>query len=150
MFSANKEKIGWIGEAEVRNQLTIRNHKVISSLDFFDSQGDIFCDGQRIEIKSTQPMYTTDVWGVRPSQERKMRNVAENYIVSVPPVARPDYRYGGKIYRVSPDFQSTYYTTRNGTRMMGIPIRQPAVVEFCKISPEAMYQFNKYSESGYA
>ena len=150
MFSANKEKIGWIGEAEVRNQLTIRNHRVISSLDFFDNQGDIFCDGQRIEIKSTQPMYSTDVWGVRPSQEKKMRNVKENYIVSVPPVARPDYRYGGKIYRVSPDFQSTYYETRNGTRMMGIPIRQPSVTEFCAISPEAMYQFSKYSESRYS
>lgn len=140
--------IGRIGECEVANQLNRRGHEVILSVNPYDSIQDAYVDGLSVEIKTQQIYVMGNCFAVDPKQERKLRNVSMNYFVSIPPKYDPNHEAGGKIFTVSPDFESHRFRAFNKSRL-GIDLDQPAVSYLCNISSEALREFAKYSYSDY-
>ena len=56
----------------------------------------------------------------------------------------------GWVYRVDPQkFETIQYITKNGMPMIGIPIKQEALVPVYKMSDEEIKELMKYSNTDY-
>lgn len=143
--------LGRIGEKIVVNHLNSLGMKVEESLNHFDSEKDLLADGKTIEVKTQQPFVYKDAFTFRDNQLRKCRSVDELYVVSIPPVMKPDYKWGGHLFKIDPKtFTETRYTTKNGNKMILINIDQPAVQSIKELTKEETQELMKYAESGYA
>ena len=142
--------LGQVGETIVSNYLISEGFKVYKSTDYFDSQKDFLLDGKKIEIKTKQPYVLKNAFSFEPNQLRKCLNVDDLYFVSVPPLFKKDYKYGGYIFRINPkEMRHFTYTTKGGTRMVAVPIEQPAMSRCAKIADRDVEQLIKYAQSDY-
>lgn len=143
--------LGRIGEKIVVNHLNSLGMKVEESINHFDSEKDLLADGKTIEVKTQQPFVYKNAFTFRENQLRKCRSVDELYVVSVPPVMKLDYKWGGQLFKIDPKtFTETRYTTKNGHKMILINIEQPAVQSIKELTKEEIQELNKYTESAYA
>ena len=144
------ESLGLMGEKLVRNLMIEHGYTITDSLDPFDSRKDFIRDNKTCEVKTEQPYVLKNCFSFKKNQLAKCRNVDELYIVSVPPVGRPTYAHGGKIFFVHPKkFEHITYRTKAGNEMIGIPIMQPSVKCIYTMSEEEKELFIKYTESDY-
>lgn len=154
MQMTREEKInelGLLGEKIVTNMLN-REHPglvVQHSVNKFDSEKDMLVDGKKVEVKTESPFVFKDCFSFRPNQLRKCRTVDVLYIVSVPHV-KFKHHSDGWVYRLIPDeFKTFEYTTKFGVKMIGIPIKQEAVIPVYKMSEEEITELMKYSTTDY-
>lgn len=142
--------VGRIGEKIVVNYLNSQGEKVQESIDHFDREKDLISNGKKVEVKTQQPFVVKNAFTFRVNQLRKCRSVDELYIVSVPPKMKPNYKWGGWLFKVDPKtFKESRYTTSFGNEMVVINIEQPAVTPLKKLSKEEIDELNKYTESAY-
>lgn len=143
--------LGQVGETIVSNYLISRGFKVYKSTDYFDSQKDFLLDGKKIEIKTKQPYVLKNAFSFEPNQLRKCLSVNDLYFVSVPPLFKKDYKYGGYVFLINPkEMRHFSYITKVGVKMIAIPIEQPAMKVCTKISNEDVNQLIKYAQSEYS
>lgn len=144
--------LGRIGEKIVVNYLNSLGHKVQESIDHFDRTKDMTVDGKHIEVKTEQPFVMKNAFTFRETQLRKCRTVDELYFVSIPPLIKKDYKWGGWIFKADPKnfIISEKYTTKYGNKMIVIPIEQEALVPLQRMNQEEINQLVKYAESNYA
>lgn len=142
--------LGRIGEKIVANMLTNLGLNVQESIDHFDSKKDFLVDGKTVEVKTEQPYVLKNAFSFRESQMRKCRNVDVLYFVSIPPLMKLDYKWAGWIFRAEPEnFRSYSYTTKSGTRMIAVPIEQPALHPIGKMQADEILELLKYADSNY-
>lgn len=147
----NIEILGNMGEKLVRNILSMAGRQIQDSLDHYDSSKDFLCDGKKVEVKTQQPFVYKNCFSFRKNQLRKCKSVSELYIVSVPPVGKPDYEHGGKVYVVdTSDFDFFEYKTKAGIDMFGIPIKQDSVFCVYDMTEDERNLFTRYTETQYA
>lgn len=145
-----QENLGLMGEKLVRNILMSSGHMILDSLNLFDNRKDFTSNGKSCEVKTEQPYVLKNCFSFRKNQLTKCRTVDELYIVSVPPLARPTYEHGGKVFLVDPKtFEQTSYKTKSGLDMIGIPIVQKSVKCIYTMTAEERNQFMRYAESEY-
>ncbi len=145
-----QENLGIMGEKLVRNLMMRAGRLVEDSLNLFDSQKDFVVDGLTCEVKTEQPYVLKNCFSFRKNQLTKCRTVDQLYIVSVPPLARPTYEHGGKVFSVEPKlFEQISYRTKSGLEMIGIPINQKSVQCVYTMTSEEKSQFMRYAESEY-
>jgi hypothetical protein len=71
------------------------------------------------------------------------------YIVSVPHVKFRHYS-DGWVYRIVPsEYRTIEYTTKYGVKMIGIPIKQEAVIPVYQMNMEEITELMKYSNTDY-
>jgi len=144
------EILGRIGEKIVANYFSQKGSKIVESLDHFDSQKDMMIDGKTVEVKTQQPFVKLNSLTFRKNQLMKCTSVDELYIVTVPPVMRTTYRWGGWILKIDPKtFKYTTYTTKAGNHMICVKIEQDAVEPIHKLSKEECSELSKYAMSDY-
>jgi hypothetical protein len=143
--------LGRTGEKIIANMLIELGLNVQESIDHFDSEKDFLVDGKKVEVKTEQPYVRENSFSFRENQLRKCRNVDVLYFVSIPPLYRPDYKWGGWIFRAEPqNFRHFNFTTKFGTKMIGVPIEQDALIPVKKMTDEEINELLKYAESAYA
>ena len=144
------EILGRIGEKIVANYFSQRGCKVIESINHFDSEKDMLIDDKKIEVKTQQPFVKLNSLTFRKNQLRKCKNVDKLFVVTVPPVMRTSYKWGGWILEIDPKtFKYTNYTTKVGTQMICINIEQEAVKPLYKLTTEEVVELMKYAQSDY-
>jgi hypothetical protein len=143
--------LGRTGEKIIANMLIELGLNVQESIDHFDREKDFLVDGKKVEVKTEQPYVLKNCFSFRENQLRKCRSVDVLYFVSIPPLYQPDYKWGGWIFRAEPqNFSFSTYTTKFGTRMVSVPIDQPALIPVKKMREEEIQQLLKYASSAYA
>ncbi len=143
--------LGRMGEKIVANKLREQGRMVTEAIDHFDREKDMMVDGALVEIKTQQPFFVQNAFSFRSNQLRKCSSVDELYFVSVPPVIKPDYKWGGWIFKVDPkNFTTRSYRTKGGIDMVLVDIEQPAVVPFLKMSEQEIAELVKYAKSAYS
>jgi hypothetical protein len=145
------EFLGKTGEKIVANELVKEGLKVEHSINNFDSEKDFIVDGYKVEVKTEQPYVLKNCISIRKNQLKKCRSVDALFFVLVKPLMRPDYKWGGWLMRVDPNFQiSETYTTKFGTEMISIPIEQESVIPLRKLTDEENFELLKYAQSAYS
>ena len=145
------EFLGKTGEKIVANELNKLGKKVEHSINNFDSEKDFLVDGFKVEVKTEQPYVMKNCISIRKTQLRKCRGVDKLYFVLVPPLMKPNYKWGGWLMEVDPNFTvSETYVTKFGTEMVSIPIEQEAVVPLRRLSTEENRELLKYAQSAYS
>lgn len=144
-------ELGLMGEKVVTNMLNRLHPGLVieHSVNKFDSEKDMLVDGKKVEVKTESPFVFKDCFSFRPNQLRKCRNVDVLYIVSVPHVKFRHYS-DGWVYRIVPsEYKTIEYTTKYGVKMIGIPIKQEAVIPVYQMTMEEITELMKYSNTDY-
>jgi hypothetical protein len=144
-------ELGLMGEKIVTNMLNKLHPGLVieHSINKFDSEKDMLVDGKKVEVKTETPYVFKNCFSFRPNQLKKCRNVDVLYIVSVPHVKFKHFS-DGWVYRLIPeDFKTFSYKTSFGVEMIGIPIRQEAVIPVYQMSQEEVNELKKYSTTEY-
>ncbi len=150
-WSDNANELGLLGEKIVMNMINRNTPGLIieQSINKFDSEKDMIVDGKKVEVKTQTPFVFKNCFSFRPNQLYKCRKVDVMYIVSVPHL-RFKHFSDGYVYKVDPKKYTTIeYTTKNGLRMVGIPIKQDALVPVYKMTTEEIQELQKYSNTDY-
>lgn len=150
------EIIGDIGETIARTYVEQLGYKVTKSTYKFDSKKDFLYekDGRVIyaEVKTQQPFVYKEMFSYRVNQLPKCTEIDELYIVSIPPLMHPTYKYGGLLFKAEPKTKPlslSEYTTKAGVRMYGFSIKQENLNIVSKISKENVEKMLKYAYSDY-
>lgn len=144
------EILGKTGEKIIANMFNSEGRKVQYAIDNFDSQKDFIVDGKMVEVKTEQPYVLKNAITIRKTQLRKCKAVDELYFISVPPLFKKDYKWGGWIFKVdSKTFNYSNYTTKSGNNMIEIPIEQEAISKVRKLTNEELFELMKYVTSAY-
>ena len=147
----NVDILGRIGEKIVVNYLTTQGKLVQESINHYDSEKDMIVDGKKAEVKTQQPFVMKNAFTFRENQLRKCRNVDILYFVSVPPVFKKPFAWGGWLFEADPKkFTTSNYTTKKGINMILVDIDQPALTPIYKLSKEEVDELVKYANSSYA
>lgn len=144
-------ELGLMGEKVVTNMLNRLHPGLVieHSVNKFDSEKDMLVDGKKVEVKTESPFVFKDCFSFRPNQLRKCRNVDVLYIVSVPHVKFRHYS-DGWVYRIVPsEYKTIEYITKYGVKMIGIPIKQEAVIPVYQMTMEEITELMKYSNTDY-
>ena len=144
-----RQEMGLTGEKIVSNMLNSLGLRVEHAINKFDNKKDFVVDGRSVEVKTQTPNVMKDCFSFRSNQLQKCKNVDVLYIVTVP---HPKFKHfsDGKIYRIDTEkFRHYNYTTRNGIQMVGIPIRQEAVIFVKDLEPEEVAELKKYIITDY-
>lgn len=145
------ELLGKTGEKIVANELVREGLKVEHSINNFDSEKDLVVDGFKIEVKTEQPYVLKNCISIRKNQLKKCRNVDALFFVLVKPLMRPNYKWGGWLMRVEPNFEiGETYKTKFQTEMVSIPIEQKSVIPLRKLTDEENEELLKYAQSAYS
>lgn len=145
-------ELGLAGEKVVTNMLNRLHPGLVieHSIDKYDNEKDMLVDGKKVEVKTESPYVLKNCFSFRPSQLRKCRSVDVLYIVSVPHVKFKHFS-DGIVYRLIPsEFKTFEYVTRRGVKMVGIPIKQDAVIPVYTMNQEEIEHLMKYSNTEYA
>ena len=130
----NKTSLGLAGEKIVRNYLTSQGHQVLDSVDPYDSTKDLKVDGKTLEVKTQVPFVFKRSFTVKPNQLKKCLNVDSLIFVQAP----CDKWEQCAIYQIKKGFSYSNYTTKDGTEMILIPMKDKTVVK--------LVEFKKQSE----
>lgn len=142
-------ELGLMGEKIVMNYLSSLGRIVEQSIDKYDYEKDLLCDGKKVEVKTQVPFILQKALTIKPNQIRKCRSVDELYFITVP-APQHDYKHSGWIFKVNPkEFKTRSYYTKDGREMILIDIEQEAVVPIHKIKEEHIKQLMKYTVSRY-
>ncbi len=148
----NEQKMDWLGrmgEKIVVNNLSRQGLVVEESIDPYDREKDLVCDGKKIEVKTQVPFITQNAFTFKPNQLKKCRGVDELYFVAVPAPSH-SYKWEGWIFKVNPqEFLIRKYNTKDGREMLLVNIVQDAVVPVEQVSDEYMAEMRKYTISKY-
>lgn len=143
--------LGKTGEKIVANELVKMGLQVEYSINNFDNEKDFIVDGYKVEVKTEQPYVLKNSISIRKNQLKKCRSVDALFFVLVKPLMRPDYKWGGWLMRVKPDFKiNETYTTKFGMEMISIPIEQESVIALRKLTEEENLELLKYAQSAYS
>ena len=151
-WSDNANEMGLLGEKIVMNMINRNTPGLVieQSINKFDSEKDMLIDGKKVEVKTQSPFVFKNCFSFRPNQLQKCRLVDVLYIVSVPHVKYKHFS-DGYVYKVNPKTYTTIeYTTKTGLRMVGIPIKQDAVVPVYKMTTQEIQELQKYSNTDYS
>lgn len=145
------EFLGKTGEKIIANMLNEEGRKVQYALNNFDSEKDFLIDDNiTVEVKTQQPYVLKNAFVIKHTQLHKCRSVNELYFISVPPLFKKDYKWGGIIFKVNPSkFITKQYTSKNGIKMIEIPIEQESVEIIRKLTNEELNELSKYTTSAY-
>jgi len=144
-------ELGLTGEKVVTNMLNRLHPGLVieHSINKYDHEKDMLVDGKKVEVKTESPYVFANCFSFRPNQLNKCRKVDVLYIVSVPHIKFKHFS-DGWVYRLSPkEFRTIEYTTKFGTKMIGIPIKQEACIPVYKMSEEEIVELMKYSHTDY-
>lgn len=142
--------LGSIGEKIVSNYFSQKGCKIVESINPFDSEKDMIIDGKKVEVKTQQPFVKLNSLTFKKNQLKKCSTVDKLYVVTVPPLLRTSYKWGGWILEVDPKrFKYTNYTTYAGVHMICIKIDQEAVIPISKLSEQEITELMKYTQSDY-
>jgi len=132
--NVKKVMLGMVGEKIVAQYLRNQGHAVEESLDPFDSEKDMFMDGNKIEVKTQVPFMVEDSFAIHPSQLPKIHGNHKVYFVSVPPTKNFDPN-GGWIYELTDtqNFKCHRRTLSSGRETLCIPRNQTAMQKIMKI-----------------
>ena len=146
----NIDILGRMGEKIVANYLRKHGRPVEEAIDHFDREKDMVVDGKFVEVKTEQAFVYKDAFSFRENQLNKCSRVDELYFVSVPPLIKPDYKWGGWIFKTDPSaFTVSKYRTKQGVDMLLIAIEQPALTPWVKMTDEEIAELSKYAQSSY-
>ena len=144
-----KTRLGKMGEICVGNYLTRIGHKVIYSIDPYDSSKDLIVDDQRVEVKTQIPYINQRSFTIRKNQLEKCRSVDALFFVALPSnknSVRFSYPNQGSIFLVNPKmFEYTEELTSDNNLKLLIRMDQPSVVFVEKISDEDIRLMMKYT-----
>lgn len=145
------EILGKTGEKIIANMFSSAGLKVEYSIDNFDRHKDFIVEGKTVEVKTEQPYVLKNAISIRDTQLKKCKSVDHLFFVSVPPLFDKNYKWGGCILKVDPKtFKHSSYTTKFGTKMIQIPIEQPAVEKVRNLTKEEIDELMKYAISAYS
>lgn len=145
------DALGRIGEKIVCNHLSRMGCIIEESIDPFDSEKDMLVDGKKVEVKTEQPFVMQNAFSIRSNQLNKCKSVDELYFVSIPPLMKLNYKWGGWIFKADPKaFKTRNYTTKNGTNMVLIDIEQEALTPIEQLTPTEIDHLLKYTKSDYS
>ena len=143
------DRLGRIGENIVTNYLSEQGYTIQVSINPFDSQKDLVCEGKKIEVKTQVPFIRERAFTFKPDQLRKCRGVDELYFVAVPAPSHY-FQWEGWIFKVNPkEFLVREINTKDGRIMKLVNIQQEAVSPVKKLSDEVVSELRKYSVSQY-
>lgn len=147
--SQSIEILGKTGEKIVSNFYS-RNGKIVEqSINNFDSTKDMLVDGAKIEVKTQVPFVIKNAFTFRENQLRKCLNADGVVFVSVPNTTKPHYS-DGKVYLIdSSKLKYSHYTTKDGRKMILIPIDQPDMIELYQMTEEECIELQKYTTSSW-
>lgn len=145
------ELLGKTGEKIIANELSKQGFVIEHSINNFDSEKDLLVNGKKIEIKTEQPYVLKNSITIRETQLKKCRSVDFLFFVTVPPLIKRDYKWGGWIFQVDPkSFVYEKYTTKSGIKMISISILQDAVTPVRELDFTEKNELKKYAVSDYA
>jgi len=147
-----KTALGLTGEKIVRNFLLEKGFVVTDTLNVYDSDKDFDATYKNktytVEVKTQVPFVIKESFTIREEQSRKCFSVDMLIFVCVPP-SKP-FPYGGQIFKVNPKQVKTKpHTTKDGRKMILIPINQPAVKSIKKLTSEEISLLNKSKSTDY-
>lgn len=152
MIVSNEQKmdeLGRMGEKIVVNYLSKQGHTVEESIDKYDSNKDLLCDGQTVEVKTQVPFIRQRAFTFKENQLRKCRNVDVLYFVCVPAPSH-SFEWAGWLFKADPKaFKTRKYRTSDGRDMILVDIEQDALIPIEKISDQNIEQLKKYTVSKY-
>lgn len=146
---SSQAKLGRAGETIVINHFSRQGLIVESSVDQYDSQKDMVVHGRKIEVKTQVPFVNKDAFTFKENQLKKCLNADWVYFVSVPNEKKPHFS-AGKVYAIkSQKMICESYTTKDGRKMILIPIKQEHMKEVFTMSPDECKILQRYSVSGW-
>lgn len=149
----NKEdmmnNLGRIGEKIVANYMS-RNGKIVQeSIDPYDRTRDMMVDGNSVEVKTQVPFIIENSFSFKQNQLHKCRNVDILFFIAAP-APKHKYKWEGWLFAVEPKkFKTKQRVTKDGRKMILIPIEQDAVKPIEKISDSDLNVMRKYTVSEY-
>jgi hypothetical protein len=153
MTKSNSEnsqmRLGQVGEIIVMNHFSKKGSVVEASINPYDRQKDMIIDDKKIEVKTQVPFVNKNAFTIRENQLKKCLEVDELFFISVPNKQK-EHHSSGKVYIANPKtLQYKNYQTRDGRKMILIPIEQESVKEVFTMSEEECMMLQKYSISGW-
>lgn len=147
-----KTELGIIGEKIVRNFMTANGFTVTDTLNVYDSDKDFDAEknGKKytVEVKTQVPFVTKTAFTIKENQYRKCFSVDLLMFVCVPPT-KP-FKYGGQVFAANPkNTKSEKFTTRDGRKMILIPINQTSVKSVKKMTGEEISLLNNSKSTQY-
>lgn len=144
-----KTRLGKMGEICVGNYLTRKGHKVIYSIDPYDSNKDLLVDDEHVEVKTQIPYINQQSFTIRKNQLEKCRSVDALFFVALPSnknKVRFSYPNQGSIFLVNPKtFECVEEMTSDRQLKLLIRMNQAAVTFVEKISDEDIELMMKYT-----
>jgi hypothetical protein len=142
-------EMGLMGEKYLIGYLSSEGRKVAPSINKYDSEKDLICDGKKVEVKTQVPFIRERALTIKSNQLRKCRNVDELYFITVP-APMHSYKWSGWLFRVNPsEFLTRPHYTKDGRQMILIDIEQEAVEPIHKIRDDIIAELRKYTVSDY-
>jgi len=146
----SKILLGLLGERIVAHYLRSEGHQVEESLNMFDSEKDLLCDGFKVEVKTQVPIVIEDSFGVDVKQLPKIRAAHRVYWVSVP-LQKNEDELAGAVFEMDPqhpDLKGHRWKTHSGREMVCFPRRQAALQEVYRVTdPAVLEQLKRLSTS---
>jgi hypothetical protein len=149
--ATNKILLGLLGERIVARYLRSRGHAVEESLDMFDSEKDLLCDGNKVEVKTQVPIVVEDSFGVDPRQLPKLRESHRVYWVSVP-LQKSSDELAGAVFEMDPSdptLKAHRWRTHAGREMVCFPRRQTAIREVYRVTDPVILEHLQRLSSSY-
>ena len=150
------QMLGKAGESIIRNFLADHGYTVKDSVDQYDSDKDFLATRNgttyTVEVKTEQPYVYKDMISFAKNQLHKCLSVDFLFFVAVPPVMRPDYKHGGKIFFTLPKKdapQYELYKTRDGKSKAGFKIEQESIRCVAKLTDEELSALSRHTVSNY-
>jgi hypothetical protein len=144
----NIERMGKAGESIITNYFSRKGMIVEVSVNQFDSEKDMIVEGKHVEVKTQVPFVTKDSFSIRENQLKKCKNAYEVYFISVPTSKK--HFSEGKVYVIRGDqLQYKNHKTKDGRKMILIPINQQDMKEVFEISDAEKKLLTQYSSSNW-
>lgn len=149
MSNKSIEMLGRAGETIIVNYCTAAGQKVTMSVDQYDSTKDMIIDGLKVEVKTQVPFIYKNAFSFKENQLKKCLSVDRVIFVSVPNDKMPHFS-SGKVYLIkAAELKHTSYTTKDGRKMILVPIDQPGMEELFDLSESDQKLLKGYSVSAW-
>lgn len=143
------QNLGKAGEMIVANYFASLGQKIKISVDQFDSKKDMLVEEETIEVKTQVPFVNKNSFTIKENQLKKCKTVNKVIFISVPNKHKPHFSEGKAFVIESDKMKFSEYVTKDGRKMILIPISQPEMKELFVLSENDCKTLQKYSVSSW-
>jgi len=137
-----KTLLGNAGEKIVANFFSKEGFNVETSIDPYDKSKDMKVNDKTVEVKTQVPFIFKKCFTIKDNHQLRKCQNADALVFVQAPCSKLDE---AGIFQIDKGFEYSKYTTKNGNKMILLPMNQPAVRQLTSIEAENKEILRKYA-----